>query len=174
MGRAITRRWISDVPSKIVELPSSRPACPCSPPTSARIVESCLAETEDEARRAAAAEPALTYSSTKFALERWVRHQAPSGAWIGSGITLNAVALGLVDTPMTTASVPFILDHPEVMPLPVGRAGTPSEAAAIIAFLLTADSRFFCGSNVSMDGGSDAITRTDDWPAPLTTPTLRR
>ncbi len=136
-------------------------------PTSPRIVEACLADAEDDARAAAAAEPGLAYSSTKLAVERWVRRHAPSEAWLGAGITLNAVALGLVDTPMTSASVPFILDHPEVMALPAGRAGTTSEAASIIAYLLSDDARFFCGSIVSMDGGSDTVTRPDDWPAPL-------
>jgi NAD(P)-dependent dehydrogenase (short-subunit alcohol dehydrogenase family) len=136
-------------------------------PTSARIVDACLTSGEDEARAAAADEPDRAYSSTKLALERWVRRHATTPGWIGAGITLNAVALGLVDTPMTAASVPFVLEHPEVMPIPTRRAATADEAAAAIAFLLSDDARFFCGSIVSMDGGSDAHTRRDDWPAPL-------
>jgi NAD(P)-dependent dehydrogenase (short-subunit alcohol dehydrogenase family) len=143
-------------------------------PTSRQIVDACLVGAEDDARAAAGVEPAVTYSSTKLALERWVRRHAPSDAWIGTGITLNAVALGLVDTPMTSASVPFILDHPEVMVLPAGRAATASEAASVVAYLLSDDARFFCGSIVSMDGGSDAATRGDDWPAPLSEPAHHR
>jgi NAD(P)-dependent dehydrogenase (short-subunit alcohol dehydrogenase family) len=136
-------------------------------PTSAQIVAACLADREDAARAAAVDAPERAYSSTKLALERWVRRHATTPDWIGAGITLNAVALGLVDTPMTAASVPFVLEHPEVMPIPARRAATAGEAAAAIAFLLSEDARFFCGSIVSMDGGSDAHTRRDDWPAPL-------
>lgn len=136
-------------------------------PTSAAIVDACLRGDEADARDAAAAEPTLAYSSSKLALERWVRRQAPAAEWIGAGITLNAVALGLVDTPMTAVSVPFILEHPEIMPIPVGRAAADREAAALISFLLSDDARFFCGSILSMDGGSEAVTRGEEWPAPL-------
>jgi NAD(P)-dependent dehydrogenase (short-subunit alcohol dehydrogenase family) len=135
-------------------------------PTSAVITEACLRGDEAGARAAALEEPALAYSSSKLALERWVRREAPTPAWIGAGVTLNAVALGLVDTAMTAASVPFILEHPDVMPIPAGRAATPDEAAALIAFLLSPDARFCCGSILSMDGGSEAVVRGEDWPDP--------
>ncbi len=136
-------------------------------PTHAGLVEACLSAGEEEARAAATAEPAAAYASTKLALERWVRRHAPAAEWIGRGITLNAIALGLVDTPMTAASVGYILAHPEVMPLPAGRAATADEAAAAIAFLLSDDARFFCGAVVSMDGGTDAFVRGEQWPGPL-------
>lgn len=136
-------------------------------PTSARIVEACLSGDEAAARDAAAAEPALAYASSKLALARWVRRQAPGPDWAGSGIRLNAVALGLVDTPMTASSVGFVLDHPEIMPIPMRRAATAEEAAALIAFLLSDQAGFFCGSVLYMDGGTDALTRTDDWPVAL-------
>ena len=38
--------------------------------------------------------------------------------------------------------------------------------AALIAFLLGPDAGFFCGSIVFCDGGTDALLRTNDWPAP--------
>jgi NAD(P)-dependent dehydrogenase (short-subunit alcohol dehydrogenase family) len=140
-------------------------------PTSAAVVAACLAGDEAAARAAAATEPGRAYASTKLGLEQWVRREAPSAAWIGAGITLNAVALGLVDTPMTAAHVPFLLANPDVMPLPVGRAATPDEAAGMIAFLLSDDARFCCGSILSMDGGADAVTRGGDWPVALPEPT---
>jgi NAD(P)-dependent dehydrogenase (short-subunit alcohol dehydrogenase family) len=136
-------------------------------PTSADLVERCLDDAEVEARVVAATEPAAAYASTKLALEQWVRRRAPGADWIGAGITLNAVALGLVDTPMTTAHVPFLLANPDVMPLPVGRAATPAEAAGAIAFLLSDDARFCCGSILSMDGGVEAVVRGREWPARL-------
>ena len=54
----------------------------------------------------------------------------------------------------------------EQFPIPVGRPGRAEEIAAFIAFLLGPDARFFCGSVVWLDGGSDALLRPDDWPAP--------
>ncbi|GAC1368113.1 MAG: hypothetical protein NVSMB43_01200 [Pseudarthrobacter sp.] len=52
-----------------------------------------------------AKEPATTgqliYASTKLALSRWVRRQAATAEWAGVGIPLNAVAPGIIATPMT-------------------------------------------------------------------------
>ena len=48
----------------------------------------------------------------------------------------------------------------------VGRRGRPEEIAALIEFLLGPDARFFCGSVVFCDGGTDAMTRADDIPPP--------
>jgi hypothetical protein len=38
--------------------------------------------------------------------------------------------------------------------------------AAVIAFLLGPESSLLVGSIVFADGGTDALLRTDDWPAP--------
>ena len=35
-----------------------------------------------------------------------------------------------------------------------------------MAFLLGPESSLLCGSIVFADGGTDALLRTDDWPAP--------
>ena len=43
----------------------------------------------------------LNYSSSKQAVARWVRRNALAERFVGAGITLNAVAPGLVLTPMT-------------------------------------------------------------------------
>ena len=49
--------------------------------------------------------------------------------------------------------------------------GQPNELiavqiAALVEFLLGPDARFFCGSVVFCDGGTDAATRADDVPPP--------
>ena len=49
-------------------------------------------------------------------------------------------------------------------PVPAGRRCRPDEIAALVAFLLGPDARFFVGSVVFADGGSDALLRPDDWP----------
>jgi 3-oxoacyl-[acyl-carrier protein] reductase len=62
------------------------------------------------------------------------------------GITVNAVAPGVIDTPMTRA-VPG-LPQP-----PVGRNGTPHEVAALIAFLASDDAAYITGQVITIDGG---------------------
>jgi NAD(P)-dependent dehydrogenase (short-subunit alcohol dehydrogenase family) len=84
--------------------------------------------------------------------------------WIGSGVRLNAIAPGLIATPMTADSMDFILGLGEVYPIPIARPGLPEEIASLLAYLLSSEAAFFCGSVVFVDGGSDAAVRSDDWP----------
>jgi NAD(P)-dependent dehydrogenase (short-subunit alcohol dehydrogenase family) len=121
----------------------------------------------DEAKALEAAEGAygtFAYMASKLALARWVRRRAVTQDWIGTGIRLNAVAPGVIDTPMTKDDMDFIFSIPEVFPVPVQRAGRPEEIGALLAFLLSADAGFFCGSVVFVDGGTDAAVRSDDYP----------
>jgi NAD(P)-dependent dehydrogenase (short-subunit alcohol dehydrogenase family) len=133
------------------------------------VVDACLAHDEPLARdRADAATSLGTYPASKLAVARWVRRQAPTEPWAGAGITLNAVAPGAVETPMldATRADPTIGQFVDEFPVPVGRKGTASELAAFVAFLLGPDARFFCGSVVVVDGGTDALLRADDMPVP--------
>ena len=122
---------------------------------------------EAAALAATAAAPGLfAYPASKLALARYVRHRAPTPEWIGAGIRLNAVAPGVIETPMTANDLDFIMGIPDVFPVPIGRPGRPEEIAAVLAFLLSADATFFCGSVVFADGGTDAAVRADDFPTP--------
>jgi NAD(P)-dependent dehydrogenase (short-subunit alcohol dehydrogenase family) len=137
------------------------------------LVDACLAGDERAALAAASGRAGLScYPAAKLALARWVRRHARTAEWAGAGIRLNAVAPGLIATPMTEAAMEFILGLGEVFPIPLGRPGQPGEVAGLLAYLLSAEASFFCGSVVFMDGGTDAALRGDDWPAPLgpTTP----
>jgi NAD(P)-dependent dehydrogenase (short-subunit alcohol dehydrogenase family) len=140
----------------------------------ADVVAHCLAGDEAAARAAADAAGGLggTYQASKLALARWVRRHAVRPEWIGAGIRLNAVAPGMTETAMIAEgradpTMGPLLDR---FPIPAGRAGRPEEIAAVIAFLLGPESTFVCGSLVFVDGGTDALMRADDWPAPLPEP----
>jgi NAD(P)-dependent dehydrogenase (short-subunit alcohol dehydrogenase family) len=134
------------------------------------LAHACLAGAEDEARALAdSLDPLVVYPASKAALAWWTRQAAVTEGWAGSGIRLNAIAPGLIDTPMTAAvrrdaEVGPLLDQ---LPIPMGRAGRPEEVAEVIAFLLAPESSLLCGSVVFADGGTDALVRPRDWPAAL-------
>jgi NAD(P)-dependent dehydrogenase (short-subunit alcohol dehydrogenase family) len=130
------------------------------------LADACL--TGDEAAALAVAGDGIgAYAASKLALGRWVRREATTDAWIGAGIRLNAVAPGLIDTPMTAGSQDFILSLGDIFPIPIGRAGTADEVAGLLCYLLGPDAGFFVGSFLHMDGGTDAKLRPDAWPTPL-------
>jgi NAD(P)-dependent dehydrogenase (short-subunit alcohol dehydrogenase family) len=135
------------------------------------VVDACLAGDEAAARTAADAAGALgTYPATKTAIARWARREATNKHWAGHGIALNVVAPGAVETPLLQqiSNDPVIGPYIDDFPIPVGRKGTPEELAQVVAFLLGPHARFFCGSVVFVDGGTDAFLRPDSQPTPLT------
>ena len=138
-------------------------SCTTQPGVPDDLVQACLAGDEDRARTLAEQHGGLAaYPSSKLALARWVRRHA--ARWAAEGLRLNAVAPGLISTPMTAGNEELFLNLGDVYPIPVQRAGRPEEVAALIALLLGDDGRFFVGSVVFMDGGTDAAVRPDDWP----------
>ncbi|MEX2293471.1 MAG: SDR family oxidoreductase [Acidimicrobiales bacterium] len=142
----------------------------CQPGVPMDLVERCLAGDEADARSAADASGALaTYPATKIAVARWARRHAPTDDWAGAGITLNVVAPGAVETPLldatrADATIGAFIDS---FPIPVGRKGTADELAGFVQFLLGPGARFFCGSVIFVDGGTDALLRADDVPVPM-------
>ncbi|MGH9302387.1 MAG: SDR family oxidoreductase [Acidimicrobiales bacterium] len=128
------------------------------------VAAACLAGDESESRELARRFPGSNYPATKLALAHWVRAQAVTADWIGSGIRLNAIAPGLIATPMTVKDMEFILGLGEIFPIPARRAGTAEEVAGLLAYLLSAEAGFFCGSVIFMDGGTDAAVRGEAWP----------
>jgi len=128
------------------------------------ICAACLAGDEAEARRLAMAEGGHSaYAGSKRALALWVRRHAPGPDWAGTGIRLNAVAPGAVMTPLLREGLahPLYGDAIRGFPIPTGGFGTADDIAAAVTFLLGPDARFFCGSVVFCDGGSDAMLRAD-------------
>lgn len=142
----------------------------CMPGVPIDVAELCLAGDEAGARAAADAAGGIrSYPASKLAVARWVRRNAPTAAWAGAGITLNALAPGAVETPMleATRSDPVIGQFVDTFPVPAGRTGQQAELAEFVAFLLGPHARFCCGSVIFVDGGTDALLRADDAPVPM-------
>jgi len=125
-------------------------------------VEAILSGDEGSARWAAEdIEPTIAYAASKLALARAMRSRAAD--WAPSGVRLNAVAPGAVDTPLLaeTLADPQLGPLTRAFPIPAGRFGKPAEIAEAIAFLLGPASSFCYGSVLFVDGGTDALLRPD-------------
>jgi NAD(P)-dependent dehydrogenase (short-subunit alcohol dehydrogenase family) len=132
------------------------------------LVDAFLRHDEQRSAQIADAHGSLvTYPASKLAVAHWVRRNATGRAWAGAGLRLNAIAPGMIDTPMVAGMRADREAGPllDMLPIPVGRPGRPEEIAALVDLLLGPDGAFFCGSVVFCDGGSDALLRTNDWPA---------
>lgn len=132
----------------------------CQPGWSDELALACLTKSEECARELAAATEAVhAYPASKAALAWWARREGVKPEWAGTGIRLNAVAPGLIATPMTDR----LREDPELgvfadgYPSALNRPGRPEEVAAAIMFLLSPAASLAVGTVLFIDGGTDAL-----------------
>lgn len=92
------------------------------------------------------------YSAAKAALVMLARVLAQE--WAADGIRVNAVAPGMIRTPLTER----IYAHAEVKArrealVPLGRIGTPDDIAAVVGFLAGPGAAYVTGQVLLADGG---------------------
>jgi NAD(P)-dependent dehydrogenase (short-subunit alcohol dehydrogenase family) len=75
--------------------------------------------------------------------------------YAGIGVTVNAIAPGLILTDMTRERLQTNPRYRALMleATPLGRPGTPEEVAGAAVFLASADADFVTGHVLTVDGG---------------------
>jgi NAD(P)-dependent dehydrogenase (short-subunit alcohol dehydrogenase family) len=129
-------------------------------------VQACLAG--DEAAACAdidGRDGHTAYAGSKRAITVWMRRNVVEYA--AAGVRLNAVAPGITMTPLTEQ---VLADEElgEVMKqfgemVPWGGTAQPAQIANVMRFMLSPEADFVCGAIFFVDGGSDAMLRSDDF-----------
>lgn len=92
----------------------------------------------------------VNYAAAKSGIHGFTKALAQEGA--RSGVTVNAIAPGYIDTDMV-AAVPDQVLEKIVAKIPVGRLGQAEEIARGVSFLCSEDAGFVTGSTISINGG---------------------
>lgn len=92
----------------------------------------------------------VVYSASKAGLVGFTK--ALSKELAPSGITVNAVSPGLIDTKMnshlTDADIKDLCEE-----IPMGRMGNPKEVAHAVLFLASEEASYITAQNITVDGG---------------------
>ena len=70
-----------------------------------------------------------------------------------SGITVNAIAPGYINTEMVQAVPKDVLEKSILPTIPIGRLGEPEEIARCVVFLASDDAGLLTGSTITVNGG---------------------
>jgi len=132
--------------------------------TNPAYVQALLSEDETAANAIAETmESQPVYSGSKQAVTIWMRRNTQPYA--AQGIRMNAIGPGYTRTPLSAA----VEDDPNygdaikqfIESIPVGRPGLPQDMADAASFLLSDKASFICGSMLFVDGGHDAMMRSE-------------
>ena len=110
---------------------------------------------------------AVSSSLSRFAGEAFGAHAAAKSALDGacrvlsrelgpSGITVNVVAPGLVETD-ATARQPEEMKQAIARVTPLKRIGQPDDICGVVAFLCTDEARWITGQYIPLNGGIDTV-----------------
>lgn len=90
------------------------------------------------------------YATSKTGLVGMTRALARlAGAW---GVTVNAIAPGMIDTQMIADLSPAQREW-WLSQIPLGRLGTPEDVAGVVAFLASSDAAYITGATLDVNGG---------------------
>jgi 3alpha(or 20beta)-hydroxysteroid dehydrogenase len=93
---------------------------------------------------------AVAYTASKWALRGLSK--VASLELASQGIRTNIIHPGYIETPlMTSANPAFVQAHLSLTPL--GRAGTPDEVAPLVVYLISDESAYVNGAEITVDGG---------------------
>lgn len=90
------------------------------------------------------------YSAAKAGMIGFTKALALESA--AKGITVNAICPGYIETDMTAAIKPEVLDS-IISQIPAARMGHPEEIAALVQFLASDKAAFINGASLSANGG---------------------
>lgn len=91
------------------------------------------------------------YIASKGAVLALVKAGARESAHLG--ITVNAIAPGLIDAPMLRQSLAPENDATAAANIPLNRIGTPEDVAGAVAFLMGRDAAYITGAVIDVNGG---------------------
>ncbi len=95
------------------------------------------------------------YAASKGAINSMTK--ALAAELSGKGITVNAVAPGLIETEMIQNLKSLVGDLKKKVPC--GRFGEPSEIASLVAFLASDEAAYITGQIITIDGGISLQSR---------------
>ena len=129
-------------------------------------VQACLSGDEDAACAEIETRDGHTaYAGSKRAISIWMRRNVV--AYAATDVRLNAVAPGITQTPLTEQVMAdeelggAMKEFGEMTPW--GGTAQPDQIANVMRFMLSEEASFVCGSIFFVDGGADAMMRTDDF-----------
>jgi NAD(P)-dependent dehydrogenase (short-subunit alcohol dehydrogenase family) len=85
------------------------------------------------------------YGASKSGIEGFVRHLSQEVA--SNGVTVNAIALGLMDNAAGDATARL------ARAVPVGRLGSPDDVGAAVVYVASAEACWLTGQTINLNGG---------------------